>query len=158
MEKRLEMVIIKHHKDEKARKPVYKLPYETEANAFMPDDFDEYIKKYGYHFTEALAEHISKMMENRDGTQHTWSSRQVEEAIETLGLTVPADTTIGDITYLANMYYADLYPDVLKEEVSCLKAAHLIANDPDGYDGMIFCRWISDAIGKSIEIDWKKFM
>lgn len=60
--------------------------------------------------------------------------------------------------YLANMYYADLYPDPLKDEASCLRAAYKIANDPDGYDGMIFCRWTADAIGKAIKLDWEKFV
>ena len=31
-------------------------------------------------------------------------------------------------------------------------------NDPDGYDGMIFCRWTADAIGKAIKLDWEKFV
>ena len=62
------------------------------------------------------------------------------------------------VTYAANMYYADLYPDHLKDEASCLRAAYKIANDPDGYDGMIFCRWTADAIGKAIKLDWEKFV
>lgn len=66
--------------------------------------------------------------------------------------------TNGDVTYLANMYYADLYPDPLKDEASCLRAAYKVANDPDGYDGMIFCRWTADAIGKAIKLDWEKFV
>ena len=36
--------------------------------------------------------------------------------------------------------------------------AHKVANDPDGYDGMIFCRWAADAIGKAIKLDWEKFV
>lgn len=51
---------------------------------------------------------------------------------------IPKHVTHGDAAYLANMYYADLYPDPLKDEASCLRAAYKIANDPDGYDGMIF--------------------
>ena len=66
--------------------------------------------------------------------------------------------THGDAAYLANMYYADLYPDPLKDEASCLRAAYKVANDPDGYDGMIFCRWTADAIGKAIKLDWEKFV
>ena len=27
-----------------------------------------------------------------------------------------------------------------------------------GYDGMIFCRWTADAIGKAIKLDWEKFV
>ena len=53
---------------------------------------------------------------------------------------------------------ADLYPDPLKDEASCLRAAYKVANDPDGYEGMIFCRWTADAIGKAISINWKKFI
>lgn len=28
----------------------------------------------------------------------------------------------------------------------------------DGYDGMIFCRWTADAIGKAIKLDREKFV
>lgn len=54
--------------------------------------------------------------------------------------------------------YADFYPDPLKDEAACLRYAHKVANDPDGYDGMIFCRWTADAIGKAIKLDWEKFV
>lgn len=62
------------------------------------------------------------------------------------------------VTYAANMAYADFYPDPLKDEASCLRAAYKVANDPDGYEGMIFCRWTADAIGKAISINWEKFI
>lgn len=68
------------------------------------------------------------------------------------------EATLGDVTYLANMYYADLYPDPFKDEASCLRAAYRTAVDPDGYKGMIFCRWTADAIGKALSIDWEKFV
>ena len=158
------MIVVKHHEREEHEKHHggYKLPYETEANNLMSDEFDEYVKKHGYHFTEALAEHVSGMMENANGEQHSWTTAQVKKAMEGLGLMpigkTKSEATLGDITYLANMYYADLYPDPFKDEVSCLRAAYRIAVDPDGYKGMVFCRWTADAIGKAIDIDWKKFV
>lgn len=39
-----------------------------------------------------------------------------------------------------------------------LASAHKVANGPDGYEGMIFCRWTADAIGKAISINWEKFI
>jgi hypothetical protein len=120
--------------------------------------YSEYVKKHGYHFTDALAEHVSKMMENANGQQHTWTTSQVKKSMESLGLTIPSHVLHGDVTYLANMYYADLYPDPLKDEASCLRAAYKVANDPDGYEGMIFCRWTADAIGKAISINCEKFV
>ena len=83
---------------------------------------------------------------------------RVKKSMESLGLTIPSHVTRGDAAYLANMYYADLYPDPLKDEASCLRAAYKVANDPDGYERMIFCRWTADAIGKAIKLDWEKFV
>ena len=173
---RLKMIVVKHHEHEdhkehyrksehyedEPHKHDYKLPYETEANALMSDEFEEYVEKHGYHFTDALAEHVSKMMKNANGLEHSWTAAQVKKAMESLGLMplgiTKTEATLGDITYIANMYYADLYPDPFKDEASCLRAAYRIAVDPDGYKGMIFCRWTADAIGKAINIDWKKFI
>lgn len=137
----------------------YGLPYEQAGHALMSDNnFAEYVKKHGYHFTDLLSEHASKIMENSNGQQHTWTAQQVKKSMESLGLNIPSNVTLGDVTYLANMYYADFYPDPLKDEASCLRAAYKIANDPDGYEGMVFCRWTSDVIGKALHIDWKKFI
>ena len=168
MGKRLKMVVVHHEDDERHKthkyheKDNYRLPYETEANALMSEEFEEYVKKHGYHFTEALADHVSKMMENANGQMHTWTAQQVKKAMESLGLMpfgkTKSEATLGDVTYLANMYYADLYPDPLKDEASCLKAAYKVATDIDGYKGMVFCRWTADAIGLAIKIDWEKFV
>lgn len=89
---------------------------------------------------------------------HSWTASQVKKSMESLGLNIPSHVTHGDAAHLANMYYADLYPDPLKDEASCLRAAYKVANDPDGYEGMIFCRWTADAIGKAISINWEKFI
>lgn len=80
------------------------------------------------------------------------------KSMESLELSIPGKVTTGDVTYMANMTYADFYPDPLKDEAACLRYAHKVANDPDGYDGMIFCRWTADAIGKAIKLDWEKFV
>lgn len=175
---KLRMIVVKHHDDEhskditvkshvthrgKEHEVEFDLPYEQAANALMSaKGYSEYVEKHGYHFTEALAEHVSKMMENASGQEHSWTAAQVKKAMESLGLLpiskTKSEATLGDITYLANMYYADLYPDPFKDEASCLRAAYRIAVDPDGYKGMVFCRWTADAIGKALSIDWDKFV
>lgn len=141
----------------------FNLPYEQAANALMSaKGYSKYVAKHGYHFTDALAEHVSKMMVNANGQEHSWTAIQVKKAMEGLNLILSSKTkteaTLGDVTYLANMYYSDLYPELFKDEASCIKAAYKIASDPDGYKGMIFCRWTADAIGKAIKIDWEKFV
>lgn len=171
MRSRLKCIIVKHHHNKDVavesriatphgeHKIELDLSYEQTANAFMSaKGYSEYVKKHGYHFTDTLAEYVSKMMENANGQQHTWTTSQVKKSMESLGLTIPGNVTHGDVTYLANMYYADLYPDPLKDEASCLRAAYKVANDPDGYEGMIFCRWTADAISKAISINWENFV
>lgn len=138
------------HFDSKLRK---------EASDFVNDPgLLEYLENYGYHFNNALAEYASRMMENYNGQQHTWTTSQVKKTMESLGLTIPSKVTIGDLTYAANMAYADYYPDPLKDETSCIKYAYMTANDKDGYEGMIFNRWLSDLMGKHTKLDWKKFI
>lgn len=122
------------------------------------EGFSKYVEKHGYHFTDELAEYASKMMVNASGQSHSWTATQVKRSMESLNLSIPNTVTTGDVTYLANMYFADLYPDPLKDEASCLRAAYKIANDPDGYEGMIFCRWTADVMGKAIKLDWEKFV
>lgn len=120
--------------------------------------YSEYIEKYGHHFSDALAEHVSRAMVNANGKEHSWTAMQIKQSMENLHLSIPTTVTTGDVTYLANMYYADLFPECLKDEVACLKAAYALANDPDGYDGMVFRRWTADVLGKEMNVDWSKFI
>jgi hypothetical protein len=54
------------------------------------------------------------------------------------------------------MAYADFYPKVIKTESDCVQYAIAVASDPDGYEGMAFCRWTADIIGNGVTIDWEK--
>lgn len=147
------------HYEERERRIQIDLPYEQSANTLMSaKGYVDYVKKHGYHFTEALAEHASCLMTNANGQHHSWTASQINKTLGSLGLILPDKVTLGDATYLANMYYADLYPEPLKDEASCIKAAYKVAHDVDGYEGMTFCRWTADVIGKAIKIDWEKFI
>ena len=73
-----------------------------------------------------------------------------------VGLLSPHTSTIEDVTYTANMAYADFYPELLNEH-QCIKYAAAVANDKDGYTGIQFCRWVADVVGKKENIDWDKF-
>lgn len=47
---------------------------------------------------------------------------------------------------------------VLDTVDKCITYAKLVASDPDGYEGMEFMRWTSDAIGKSLTLNWEDFI
>lgn len=146
-----------HSKDE-ARHAVR---WEKFARQLMQaDDFLAYIEKNGYHFTCKLADYVTKRhLKNADGTSHNWTTAQVKGAMEAAGMTNnPLGMTWGDAAYLANWYYSDEYPDVLNNETAVIRRAYNAAQDPDGYEGMTFARWLSDVVANEWTIDWLDFM
>lgn len=97
-------------------------------------------------------------MINDNGAQHTWDVDDVQSTMDRLGYTKPAGSTIADITYTANMCYADFYGTVINNEEDCVRYAINVANDKDGYEGIQFYRWLTDVEHKQSKIDWEKFI
>lgn len=98
---------------------------------------EQYLEKYGKHFTIKLADFASEQMVNSDGTNKHWDVSDVKQIIDELGYIIPISSTIGDIIYTANMAHADFYPLLLKDAKSCIIYAMEVANDKDGYEGKI---------------------
>lgn len=119
---------------------------------------EQYLEKYGKHFTIKLADFASEQMVNSDGTSKHWDVTDIKQIIDELGYIIPLSSTIGDIIYTANMAYADFYPLLLKDAKSCVRYAMEVAGDKDGYEGIQFCRWMADVKNKNLEIDWNSFI
>lgn len=130
--------------------------YSASVGVVKEDGYNDYVSKHGLHFTKALQEYASKQMVNSNNQEHTWTSEQVQNVCDVLNLKIPNTSTIEDVTYTANMAYADFYPELLNEH-QCIKYAAAVANDKDGYTGIQFCRWVADVVGKKENIDWDKF-
>ena len=118
--------------------------------------YKDYVDKNSLHFTRSLQEYASKQMINSNGLVHTWTAEQVQNVCDVLNLKIPSTSTIDDVTYTANMAYADFYPELLSEH-QCIKYAVAVANDKDGYEGIQLCRWVADIAGKGEVVDWAKF-
>ena len=149
--------IVVHSSDNEEHKIEIKDKFSRTANAIMnAPGYLEYIKRHGYHFTDKLADYASKKMVNTSGSAHSWTTEQLRSV---LGPFTPThNETSGDMAYTANMAYADFYPTVLDTVDKCITYAKLVASDPDGYEGMEFMRWTSDAIGKSLTLNWEDFI
>lgn len=134
------------------------LPLTTTANDIMEaEDFRQYVSQNGYHFTDKLADYVTKHhLINADGTTHNWTSEQVKEALA--NETNPLHHTWGDAAYLANWIYSDLVPTPYRTESEVIEATKRQLKDKDGYEGMIFMRWLSDLIGRKQNIEWSEFL
>ena len=157
MKKKLKYVVVKSCGSSKMHEHEEAHQDEKAEHYHFPKEYYEYVKKYGYHFTDTLADHVTKMMVNASGQQHNWTTLQVKKSMENMNLIINKGT-YGDLAYAANMAYADFYPDPLKDEASCIRYAYKLSHDPDGYSGMVFNRWIADITMKGVEIDWDKFI
>lgn len=155
------IVITKTHKDCDHNDMHDDHDHSNNYEEYKSEDYNAYIEKHGYHFTDKLAEMaISKMVNAEDDKKHgRWTIKQVDTAISTINpqKSFKHKVTPGDLAYAANMYYADFAPNILSEQ-NCIKAAIALANDPDGYEGQIFSRWIADAMMKNWDIDWKQYI
>lgn len=152
-------LIVKHFYKINNRKCTKKLMTYVNKEGKHDEHFDAYIEKHGYHFTDELAVYASKNLSNVDGeTRHHWEPHHVQEKLNVNTWLLPDNVTLGDVTYLANMYYSDFFPQILATEILCIKAAHKMAFDPDGYEGMIFCRWLTDVAGRQLDIPWERFV
>lgn len=156
------IIVLRHSSDREEERHqhqesdiIHGLPYEKAAKALMgASGYVAYVAKHGYHFTKQLAIKASEQMKNVDGTSHRWTVDEIRLA--TNNEIISKGTTLGDILYLANMAYEDFYPKVIKTESDCVQYDIAVASDPDGYEGMAFCRWTADIIGKGVTIDWEK--
>lgn len=105
---------------------------------------DEYLKKYGPHFTFDLAEIIAGVL--GEDAELTATEKSYLK-----GTTY----TEGDLVYLRAMYRSDfesLTPDVIN--TLCKDTLH----DKDGYEGMIFKRWLVDYENREYNIKWEDYL
>lgn len=136
-----------------------KTPERTEQSDFWRDkNYDVYKEKHGEHFCDRLADMATSKMLNANGVLHNWKTTDVKNAFASLGLKKKECDTWGDIAYLANMAYADFFPEVLRTEADCLRYAQMASLDPDSYNGQHFNRYLADAMGKGEVIKWSDFI
>lgn len=148
----MDKVIVIRHSDQPNNNVTKLTPKDGETN-----NLEGYFTKYGKHFSPKLLEYALSKLENKDQTNHRFTCQQIKDSIIRLNYDIPSTSTIEDITYTANMAYADFVPDLISED-KCIEYAMLVANDVDGYEGIQFYRWISDQIGKGKIADLVNYM
>ena len=75
-----------------------------------------------------------------------------------LGVAVQHSGVIHHLGETVEIITSDEFPDILKTETDVIKRAYRAAQDPDGYEGMTFARWLSDVVAQEWHIDWAAYM
>lgn len=92
-----------------------------------------------------------------EGKLIPWSPKEIMEVADKAEVKVDHEY-VYDFLYVCNMAKADYFEDSLKTAEDCIKWAEDYLDDPDGYEGKPFCRWMTDMWNLDIEIDWDDFI
>lgn len=125
----------------------------------IPQGMRDYLSHYGWHFSKKLAEYATdpERMRNADGGTHRWTHEQVVEALERNGIKIEKAKGY-DCMYVANMAYADFYPEPLKTEAQIMQFVKAYIDDLDGEDGIALTRFYADCIAKGEPLVWEDFI
>lgn len=120
--------------------------------------FRKYQRLYGPHFTKELCKFAVSLMENDKGPITPITKEELEEKLRLQGIKLEYDT-LYDAVYVANMCKADYLGDAVPDNNYnlCMYVKKTI-DDPDGYDGQPFNRWLSDVEGMHVPVDWSEFV
>ncbi len=120
--------------------------------------YRKYQRLFGPHFTKELCDFAVSLMSDDKGPITPITKQQLDEKLKGQNIKLEYDK-LYDAVYVANMCKADYFGDAVpaNDYNLCMYVKKTI-DDPDGYDGQPFNRWLSDITGMHIPIDWSEFV
>lgn len=120
--------------------------------------YKKYQRLFGPHFTKELCNFAVSMMEDENGPITPFTKQEVENKLNAYGIKLKYNK-LYDFVYVANMCKADfLGSAVPNDDQHLCEYIKKVIDDPDGYDGQVFNRWLSDVEGMHIPVDWSEFV
>lgn len=120
--------------------------------------YKKYIQLYGPHFNKALCDYAVSLMETENGKITPFTKAQIEQKLKSCGITLEYNK-LDDFVYVANMCKADFLGNAIpNDDIHLCKYIKCVIDDPDGYDGQVFYRWLSDVENMGIPVDWGEFL
>lgn len=120
--------------------------------------YRKYQRLYGPHFTKELCDFAVSLMQDDKGIIEPITKNQLEEKMKAQNINLEYNK-LYDAVYVANMCKADyLGSAVPNNDYNLCMYVKKTIDDPDGYDGQPFNRWMSDILGMHIPVDWSEFV
>lgn len=120
--------------------------------------YKRYQRLFGPHFTKDLCDFAVSMMEDKNGPITPFTKKDIEEKLQSVGIKLEYNK-LYDFVYVANMCKADFLGNAVPNDNQHLcQYIKSVIDDPDGYDGQVFNRWLSDIQGMHIPVDWSEFV
>ena len=128
-------------------------------NYCIPQDLEQYMSYYGLHFNKKLHEFATSMMKKEDKTTGKMvrvnppSMEEVKNILERNKVEIEPND-IYYAMYLAAMVKADFWGSSIEDEIHMARYIEDVLCDPDGYTGIVFCRFIADCNAKGVAVFW----
>lgn len=132
---------------------------QTMMNYRLPEDMELYMSYYGCHFNKKLCDFAtSKMMREDKATGMLkritpYTMEELKSILEKNHVVLNGNDWY-DALYLANMVKADYWGSSIEDEEHMAKYIEDVICDPDGYEGVVFSRYLADCSGKGIAVFW----
>lgn len=127
-----------------------------------PEAYREYRRLHGPHFNQKLCAFAVSRMKRADdkGNEQPIKPMEREEVDRILtDYDIRLEHQAGyDHVFAANMCKADYLGDSVPDMAHLAKYVKNVIDDPDGYDGIVFCRWFCDMCHKRVEIPWNEML
>lgn len=131
---------------------------QREIEQTQPSGYAEYMAEYGEHFSKKMCEWaVSMMRDDNDAKIAAWDKEGVEAMLTRYGITLDHDKGY-DKVYVANMCKADFLGKSVPDESHLALYVKNLLDDPDGYEGLVFNRFVMDCMGMGIPIIWEDML
>ena len=130
-----------------------------DARDKFPSGMEEYLGKYGWHFSKNMCDWATSNMYKIDAAGNrapikVLQKRDVDAILETYG--VKLNNKFGyDYVFAANMCKADYLGSSIPDENRLALFVKDYVDDPDGYPELPFTRFYADCIGTGTPINWE---
>ena len=135
----------------------------TMMNYLVPEDMEQYLSYYGCHFNKLLCEFAISKMRRDDKATGTLTKitpvtmDELKAMLEKYKVTIDTNEQY-DALYLANMVKADFLGSSIEDEEHMARYIEDVLCDPDGYEGLVFNRFLADCAGKGCVIFWESMI
>ena len=125
----------------------------------IPEDMEQYLSYYGTHFNKNLFEFATSMMEKKDKATGGYKAvvpvtmDELKNMLTKYKIEIEPNSTY-DALYLATMVKADFWGSSIEDEQHMARYIEDVLCDVDGYDGIVFSRFLADCSAKGISIFW----
>lgn len=121
-----------------------------------PAGLDAYLSHNGYHFNKQMCDWaVSMMIDHRSKKPMTdpYTKERVETLLRNQGIELENDRGY-DAVYVANMLKADYLGGSIPDEAHLALGIREVIDDPDGYEGLPFTRFLADCNGAGVPVMW----